>query len=156
MSSRPMLVMALLLTLTACTRVGAPNAATPRPPDDATDLTQAPSALSGLATLGGQRLLVVLALHTDTRGRGTAHLEIPDLPLTAVGPARWSGDALELDLRYEGACPGDLRIRARRTGDGTRVEGTMVAKDCTGEESGTLALEATAARPESTLAREPR
>ena len=156
MSSRSMLVMALLVTFAACARVGAPNPASPEPPEGATAPAQPPSALSGMATLGGQRLLVVLALYTDPRGRGSAHLEMPDLPLTADGPARWRGDALELDLRYDGACPGDLRIRATRAGDGTRVEGTMVAKDCTGEESGTLALEATSARSGSPLVRTPR
>lgn len=150
------LALTLLVTVAACTRVGAPTTASPEPLEGADDLVPTPSALSGMATLGGQRLRVSLELSTDKRGRGTGHLEIPDLPLTADGPALWRGDALELDLRYDGACPGDLRIRATRASDGIRVEGTISAKDCTGEESGTLAMEVTTRPSLATPARTPR
>jgi hypothetical protein len=90
---------------------------------------------------------VFLDLVTDDQGEGTAHLEMPDLPLTAFGAAAWRGDTLQLELRYDGPCPGDVRIRAERTGDGSHVEGTLTARDCTGEESGTVVLEVARGRP---------
>jgi len=139
----PYLLMATVLTLEACTRVGVPPAEPPGdlPGSGGTSLAAA-RTLSGVTTLGGQRLKVVLELTAGDPGRGRGHLEIPDLPLTAEGLGGWRGDTLELDLRYEGACPGDLRIRAKRVDDGTRAEGTLTAKDCTGEASGPVVLEA--------------
>ena len=140
MPSRQTLVMALLVTATGCTRAGVP---TPEPPEGIPEpsAVTTSSLFSGMATLGGRRLRVLLELITDDQGAGTARLTIPDLPLDANGSGAWRDGALLLDLRYDGDCPGDLRIRAKRTSDGTRVEGALTAKDCTGEESGTVVLE---------------
>lgn len=133
--------MALLVALVGCSRVGAP---TPQPRAGAPEPTATVTSLSGIANLGGQRLGVIIELTTDARGRGTGHLEIPDIGLAADGTARWREDELELDLRYADGCPGELRIRGKRTPEGgTRVEGTLEAKDCTGGESGTVFLEVT-------------
>jgi hypothetical protein len=150
MPFRQTLVMALLVSATGCTRAGVP---TPEPPEGVTGPAAVTTSnlLSGMVTLGGRRLRVLLELTTDDRGGGTGRLTIPDLPLDANGSAAWRDDALLLDLRYDGDCPGDLRIRAKRTPDGTRVEGTLTAKDCTGEESGTVVLEV-ATRPSESAA----
>ncbi|HSG08738.1 MAG TPA: hypothetical protein VLA36_10305, partial [Longimicrobiales bacterium] len=132
---------ALLVALVGCSRVGVP---TPQPRGDAPEPLVTVTSLSGIARLGGQRLRVVIGLTTDARGRGTGHLQIPDLGLTADGNATWRDDRLELDLRYADGCPGELRIRGKRTPEGgSRVEGTLEAKDCTGDESGTVFLEVT-------------
>ena len=141
MAFRHRSAMALLVALAGCSRVGAP---TPQPRGDAPEPSATVTYLAGIANLGGQRLRVVVEVTTDARGRGTGHLEIPDLGLTADGNATWRDDKLELDLRYADECPGELRIRGKRTPEGgTRVEGTLEAKDCTGEESGTVFLEVT-------------
>ncbi|HKJ02248.1 MAG TPA: hypothetical protein VJ997_07325 [Longimicrobiales bacterium] len=141
MSSRLKLLMALLVTASACARVGVPTPAPGGGAADPHDVLGA-SALSGVATLGDQRLRVLVALSTDSLGRSTAHLEIPALQLTAEGAAVGRDDTLELDLHYGGACPGALRIRATRASNGTQLGGTMTAKDCTGGGSGTVVLEA--------------
>lgn len=143
MRPRHKMTMGLVVTLAACARVGAPAPApTAAPQERAAAMTS--RALSGVATFGGQRLRVTVVMETDEAGRGTAHLEIPDLSLTADGQAAWKGATLELDLRYDGGCPGELRIRADRVADGDRLEGTLNAKDCTGEESGRVVLEGVA------------
>lgn len=145
MRSRLKLTMGLVVALAACSRVGtvppAPTEGTAAPP-----AVMTASSLAGVATLAGRRLRVTVFMETGDGEGGTAHLEIPDLPLTADGSASWRGETLELDLRYDGDCPGDLRIRAERTDDGERLEGMLTAKDCTGEESGKVVLEV-ATRP---------
>jgi hypothetical protein len=97
-----------------------------------------------MATLGGQRLRVTLDMATQPDGRGTAHLQIPALSLDAQGSVTWKGYAVELELTYDGGCPGQVRIRAQAAGEGAPLEGTFSARDCTGEEAGTLVLEAAA------------
>jgi len=146
MKARMSLVIAMLVAAAGCSRVGAPAV---QPYGGPSGSVVTVRSLSGVATLAGQRLLVVVEVATDSRGRGSGHLEIPDLSLTAEGTATLGEDDLELDLRYGGDCPGRLRIRGKRTSGGNRIEGTLTAEDCTGKESGTVFLEVTARAPGS-------
>jgi len=96
---------------------------------------------TGIATLSGRRVPVVLEVRTGTNGDVSAELRIPDLEMEAAGTGAWKGTHLTLELAYDDACPGTVRLEVEQDPRG-RLAGTLRARDCTGEAEGPVALEA--------------
>jgi hypothetical protein len=139
------LVAGAVLAVAGCTRVGVEaGAPAPEPATAEAATTEAPTetrsdeVFSGAVTLGAQRLPVVLELHSGGSSPPSATLRIPDVPIVASGPGRWSDGRLRLRLEYGDDCPGTVAVDARFTPRG--AEGTLEARDCTGSDSGPLLL----------------
>lgn len=60
----------------------------------------------------------------------------PDMVAAGRGSAR--GDEINLELSYEGACPGRMRLRGSWDMNSGRFSGVVRARDCTGEAEGTF------------------
>ena len=60
----------------------------------------------------------------------------PDL--TAMGEGSMDGNEVSLELSYEGACPGQMRLRGSWELESGRLSGVLRARDCTGEAEGTF------------------
>lgn len=141
------LPMALAAVLSGCTRVGAPAEASPAAPvARAPEAEAAPVRYTGIATLSGRRVPVVLEVRPEGGDDVAAQLRIPELEMAAAGKGSWRGSRLTLELAYGEGCPGSVRILVERDPVG-RLSGTLRARDCTGEAEGPLALEYGAGRP---------
>ena len=58
--------------------------------------------------------------------------------LTAAGIGEVEGSELDLELTYQGACPGGMRLRGSWELESGRFSGLVRARDCTGEAEGTF------------------
>jgi len=140
------LVAALAMTISAsaCTVVGAGAPRGPLPPPAPEAPTPAQSSTparvyGGSVPFGGDRIPMVLELSPDGQAL-SAHLSIPSLALDAGGPGWARGEELTADLTYEGPCPGHLTLDARFVEGSRRIEGRLKATDCTGVEQGDVLL----------------
>lgn len=144
MADRHMAVMvAAVIFASGCTMVrGAPTAspdgtATVEPFEQANP--EALRAYGGSVTFDGNRISLVLELvGADTEY--SARLSIPSLDLDAGGEGRVDGERLVVELSYAGTCPGQLRLNGRFQDGMRRIEGSLTASDCTGEEEGAVVL----------------
>ena len=136
-------VLVVMLSLSACTRVGtapmSPPVPTPAPAPEQ-DIDRDLQVFGGKVTMGGQDLSLVLELRVAESTYRHAKLRVPDLPIEARGGGTIDGDLMVLDLSYGNTCKGAARLEGRMEADGTRVRGTLVAKDCTGSAEGDLVL----------------
>ena len=134
----------LALALGACAMVGGSGGG-PRPdegPDAAVPSEVQGETLrsyGGSVTFDGSRIPLTLDLVGDER-EFSARLSIPSLDLDAGGSGTAQGDELAVHLSYEGACPGRLELVGRFRDGVRRVEGDLLAVDCTGEEQGAVVL----------------
>jgi hypothetical protein len=140
-----LLIGALTVLFTACTRVGSgrPVPVHRAPPSQATVSEPAlPSHqdFEGRVGLGEQEFKVVLRVERMEGAGVQAVLRIPALGLEARGDGTATEDRLSLSLRYDAGCEGVLTIEARLSDGGLMGDGTLDAVDCTGRESGALAL----------------
>ncbi len=93
----------------------------------------------GQVTMQGSELSAILEITGPDRNVEAA-LRIPELALSAQGSGRISGGHVDLRLSYPGSCPGTARIRGNMEREGQRIRGTITARDCTGQETGTVLL----------------
>lgn len=140
-----LLIGALTVVSTACTRIGSAPAppVQPVPRPEAADSEPASTPyqdFEGSVGLGAQEFLVILRLERVQGAAVQAVMRIPALGLEARGNGTATARKLGLSLRYDDGCEGVLTIEARLSDDGLSGDGTLEAADCTGRESGRLAL----------------
>jgi hypothetical protein len=112
----------------------APQAATPPAPG----LTVAGS-WAGRWEIEGQRIEGTLVLRqegTDLR----ATFASPSLGGDAVGSGSLEDRRVQLELKYNVACPGTAQLSGDLVGEGTQLDGALVATDCTGRATGTFSF----------------
>jgi hypothetical protein len=111
--------------------------AEPPPPPPAVSVA---GSWAGAWVIEGQRIEGTLVLRQDG----------PDLEATFASRAL-GGDAagegnlerdgrVELDLKYNVACPGTAKLTGNLLQDGTRLGGSLTATDCTGKAAGTFSF----------------
>lgn len=142
MRTPPALLIAPIIVFTACTRVGSTG---PAPVHPAQRLEESHSRAShqdyeGRLGLGDQEFLVMLRVEPVKGVEAEAVLRIPALGLEAKGAGTATGNRLALSLRYDDGCEGVMTIEAHLSDGGLSGDGTLDAADCTGRESGALAL----------------
>lgn len=141
------LAVSLVAAVAACTRVGVPAGVDPAPPVAPPPSVQgAQVRYTGIATLSGRRVPVVLEVRSTGGDDVAAQLRIPELDMAAAGAGSWKGSRLTLELAYGDGCPGSVRIQVDRDSRGS-LEGTLRARDCTGEAEGPVALQAVETGP---------
>lgn len=149
-SLRPILIALMLTQAGACARVGTapPPGPAERPTPEARS-APAQTTWGGTFTLEGQEVPVVLELRGGDPSPYSATLHIPEMSVEARGGGSWSGNRIRADLDYgqETACPGRIDLDVRVSEDGTRAQGSLTARDCTGSESGPLILARRGASP---------
>jgi len=146
MRTPPVLLMgALTIVFTACTRVGSARPVPVQPAQRMETSRSGPTgpsfqAFEGHLGLGDQEFLVRLRLERVEGAEVQAVLRIPALGLEASGDGTATANRLALSLRYNDGCEGVLTIEALLSNDGLSGDGTLDVVDCTGRESGALAL----------------
>jgi hypothetical protein len=92
---------------------------------------------SGFLEIEGGRVDGVLTLTPRGGGELEGFFEAPP-DLVAMGRGTFRQEELRLELSYEGACPGRMRLNGRwQKGSGT-LSGSVRADDCTGRADGTF------------------
>jgi hypothetical protein len=135
---------ALVLFASGCTLVR--GGTTPSGPDGApaaevagAENAETMRSYGGSVTFDGNRISLVLEL-VGVDSDFSARLSIPSLDLDAGGAGKVEGEQLSVDLSYAGTCPGRLRLNGRLWEGMRRIEGSLRASDCTGEEEGAVVL----------------
>ena len=123
-----MMLVAVMFSLTACTRVGAPLV--PAPPSEVVAGT-----FGGVLSVEGTGMEGLLVL-TVVDGRYQAVFDSESFGFEASGEGRFRGAHLELVLAYEMDCRGELRMRGIFLADKGQWDGELVASDCTGDAAG--------------------
>ncbi len=116
---------------------GAPEIGEIEPVSSPTDRRVVERNYDGTVAIQGTSLPVTLRIYGPP-SELIASLAIPALSVTANGGGELKDDRLRLALKYGSECPGEIRIDARSVGYGDRVDGRLVADDCTGQEEGTV------------------
>jgi hypothetical protein len=116
-----------------------PQPPAPAPPPDQ-PVASVAGAWAGFWEIEGQRIQGTLTLRQD-RGDLQATFASSALGSGAAGTGRVAADgSIALDLRYNIECPGTAQLDGDLMDRGGRLDGTLVATDCTGKANGTFSF----------------
>lgn len=131
-----------VLALSACTPVAATSGAPAAPPEPAPEESPAIPLVegrwTGFLSMEGQGLNGSLRIEQDA-DRLSGVFEAPDIGMVAEGDGSIEADGrLVLRLAYDLQCPGTAELTGRRAENGTVIDGTLTASDCTGSSEGSF------------------
>jgi hypothetical protein len=137
---RRVVALSLVPLIAACSaiRFEEEETAPPPPPAAAPAVTLAGS-WAGVWEIEGQRIEGTLVLRqegTDLRATFASRALGGD----AVGSGSLEDRRVQLELKYNIACPGTARLSGDVLGEADRLDGALVATDCTGRATGSFSF----------------
>jgi hypothetical protein len=136
---RPITALALASLVCACSAIRfeeEPPTPQATPPTPAVAVA---GSWAGVWEIEGQRIEGTLVLRqegTDLR----ATFASPSLGGDAVGSGSLEDRRVQLELKYNVACPGTAQLSGDLLGEGTLLDGALIATDCTGRATGTFSF----------------
>lgn len=122
----------------SCQLVGGRSAPAPSQPGaEAPPTSVLEGMFRGFIEIEGGRVNGTLALTSTGEREFDGFFESPP-DLVAIGQGRIRGREIRLELTYEGACPGRMRLDGRWEDASGNLTGVVTASDCTGEARGTF------------------
>ena len=132
--------LSLLVTLAGCSAIRVDPEPEPQPGQPAARAVSLAGSWAGVWEIEGQRIegtLVVRQAASDLE----ATFASPALGGDATGDGSLEDDGrVELDLKYNLACPGTAKLTGNVQQEGTRLGGSLTATDCTGKANGTFSF----------------